>query len=92
MFSHFHPSEEGARAVPHPTPPPHGGFLCSHFTAWIQQRDLRAGAELGMRTALVSRDWGLTVQNRGAERLLQLQRGSDWMEEGYSEPDSSAFH
>lgn len=73
-------------------PPPHGAFLCSHFTAWIQQRDLWAGAELGMRTALVSQGLGLTMQNGGAERLLQLQGGRNWREEGYSGPDSSAFH
>lgn len=91
MFSHFFPSKEGARAIPHPTPALHGGFLCSYFTAWIQQQDLWAGAELGMCTGLVSGDLGLAMQNGGAERLLQLQGGRNWRG-GYSGPDSSPFH
>lgn len=80
MFSHFFPSKEGARAIPCPTPALHGGFLCSYFTAWIQQQDLWAGAELGMCTGLVSGDLGLAMQNGGAERLLQLQGGRNWRE------------
>lgn len=54
--------------------------------------DLWAGTELRMRAVLVSCGLALTMQNGGAERLLRLQGGRNWREEGYSEPDSSAFH
>lgn len=56
------------------------------------RRDLWAGTELRMHTVPVSRGLALTMQNGGAERLLQLWGGRNWREEGYSEPDSSAYH